>query len=309
MANKAELTPFTDDEVDEYLKRIRFTGSRTPTVDTLIELHQRHLMSIPFENLSLYGKEKIILSNDWLFKKLIQRKRGGFCFELNIMFSSLLHCFGFKLSTHAAQIFNHRTGNSNSGKSHMVIVVDIDGDQWLADVACGDNSVTPLRFKRFEQEPQEYETSNGIYRICKDGDMFSYEQKVRTIVDRDGHQVIANDLFTGVDYLGVQWAKQYRFDLTPQTMDHYQKWCVFHETQPSSPFQQGRLCTLAKPWGRITLSREKLVTTTYLGNNKVLKETKHLLGGEKEVVKELEDKFGIRKESCLYPPGSIYFRE
>lgn len=62
---------------------------------------------------------------------------------------------------------------------------------------------------------------------------------------------------------------------------------------------------MAKPWGRITLSGNKLTKSTYLGDNKIRKETKEL-GAEENVVNELEQQFGIRKESCLYPEGSMY---
>jgi len=64
---------------------------------------------------------------------------------------------------------------------------------------------------------------------------------------------------------------------------------------------------VAKPWGRETLSGSKLVTSKYLGDNKVKKETRQLVGGEEEVVEELEQKFGIRRDACFYPVGSMFY--
>jgi len=64
---------------------------------------------------------------------------------------------------------------------------------------------------------------------------------------------------------------------------------------------------LAILWGRVTLSGSKLATTTYLEDNKVKKETKELVGGEEEVVKELRQKFGIRRDTCFYPEESMFY--
>ena len=64
---------------------------------------------------------------------------------------------------------------------------------------------------------------------------------------------------------------------------------------------------MAMPWGRVTLTGSKVVTSTYLRDNKVRKETKEIQGGEEEIVKELEQKFGIRREACFYPEGSMFY--
>ena len=102
-----------------------------------------------------------------------------------------------------------------------------------------------------------------------------------------------------------EWSPRCRFELIPRETHDFHEMLLFHQTDPESPFTHDRLCTMAKPWGRITLSGNKLTKSTYLGDNKIRKETKEL-GGEENVVNELEQQFGIRKESCLYPEGSMY---
>ena len=77
----------------------------------------------------------------------------------------------------------------------------------------------------------------------------------------------------------------------------------YHQTNDKSPFTHDRICTVAKPWGRVTLSGHKIVITRFLEDNKVKKESRNVEGGEDEVVKELEEAFGIRKDSCFYPEG------
>lgn len=54
----------TENEVDEYLARIHYTGPREPTLEVLTELQRCHMLSVPFENLSVFGKEKIVLTKD-----------------------------------------------------------------------------------------------------------------------------------------------------------------------------------------------------------------------------------------------------
>lgn len=141
-----------------------------------------------------------------------------------------------------------------------------------------------------------------MYRIRKDGDRYFYEEKIKTMVDEFGNEEKAKVNVTTDN----EWSPRCRFELIPRETHDFHEMLLFHQTGPESPFTHDRLCTMAKPWGRITLSGNKLTKSTYLGDNKIRKETKELLGGEENVVNELEQQFGIRKESCLYPEGSMY---
>ena len=293
-----ESEHLSPDEAVEYLARIHYTGPIEPTVKALSELQRCHILSVPFENLSVFGKEKIVLSKDWLFDKIVRRHRGGFCFELNTMFSFLLDYFGFKHKKHASMVFNPKTGLVGPPFDHMILAISIGDGLWLSDVGFGDAFLTPLRFSDFP-DPQEQE--NGIYGIRKDGDEFVYEEKVKIIVDEER----AKEAFT-TDPEKL-WAPRYKFDLIPRTVGDFHEMLLYHQTDTRATFTHGRICTMAMPWGRTTLSGSKVVTSTYLGDNKVRKETKELLDGEEEIVKELEHNFGIRREACFYPEGSMFY--
>ena len=117
----------TKEEAEEYFTRINYTGSKEPTVEVLTELHRCHILYVPFENLSVYGKEKIELSKEWLFEKIARRHRGGFCFELNKMFSFLLNYLGFEYTTLAASVFRRKTGVQSPPLSHLVLMVKARG--------------------------------------------------------------------------------------------------------------------------------------------------------------------------------------
>ena len=294
-----EPDSLTPAEVQEYLARIHYSGPIEPTIDALSELHRCHMLSVPFENLSVFGKEEIFLSKDWLFDKIIRRHRGGFCYELNTLFSLLLNSFGFKHEKHAGMVFCQKTGRIVP-PSHLILTVNISDSTWLGDVSFGDSYITPLRFSG-SADPQEQQS--GVYRIRRDGDDYFVEEKIKIIVDNSGREELAKETFT----TDAEWAPRYQFDVIPRTTKDFHERLLYHQRSPESPFTHGRICTMAMPWGRVTLVGSKVITSTYLGDNKVRKETKELPDGEEEIVKELEQKFGIRREACFYPEGSMFY--
>ena len=88
--------------IDAYLERINYNGSREVNAETLRALQVAHLMSVPFENLSIHSGEPIVLNEDALFTKIVEKKRGGFCYECNGMFAVLLRALGFEVAMLAA---------------------------------------------------------------------------------------------------------------------------------------------------------------------------------------------------------------
>ena len=75
---------------DAYLKRINYQGALAPTAETLRALQLAHLRRVPFENLSIHAGEPIVLQEEALFTKIVERRRGGFCYEVNGLFAALL---------------------------------------------------------------------------------------------------------------------------------------------------------------------------------------------------------------------------
>src|SRR5437667_12704114 len=91
-------------DIDRYLQRIKHCGSRTPTARTLRELQLAHLLAVPFENLSIHSGQPIVLHDDALFGKIVVRRRGGFCYELNGLFAALLRVLGLKVDMLSAGV-------------------------------------------------------------------------------------------------------------------------------------------------------------------------------------------------------------
>src|SRR6187397_3354830 len=91
-------------DFQSYLQRINYRGEQTPTAATLRELHRAHLLTVPFENLDIHLGRPIVLEQGALFDKIVRRRRGGFCYELNGLFAALLYKLGFDVTMLSAGV-------------------------------------------------------------------------------------------------------------------------------------------------------------------------------------------------------------
>ena len=219
--------------VDAYLKRMGYAGPLKPNSNLLRDLHRAHLFAVPFENLDIAFGRKIICDEDAFLRKIIERHRGGFCYELNGAFAALLRSLGFQVSLLSARV-PREDGSLSPEFDHLTLRVDLE-EPWLADVGFGDCFLEPLRFAIGFEQPQGGRT----YRIVEEKGLLHVE---RTEPDD-------------------RWKRQYSFTLTPRRLDEFAAMCHYHQTSPESPFTRKKLCTLATADGRITLSDRKLIIT------------------------------------------------
>jgi N-hydroxyarylamine O-acetyltransferase len=216
-----------------YLERIHYHDSLTPTAETLRKLQLAHLHTVPFENLSIHIGEPIVLDDEALFAKIVRRRRGGFCYELNGLFAALLSALGFHVIKLSAAVARDET-SYGPAFDHMTLLVALE-ERWLVDVGFGDSFLEPLRLDSREIQVQ----ADRAYRIEKDDTYLRMSQR-----DSDG-----------------VWSNQYRFTPTPHQYADYAAMCHYHQTSPESHFTQRRVCSRATPEGRITLSGMRLITT------------------------------------------------
>ena len=121
--------------IHSYLERIKYEDVPTPTIEVLSKLQVLHVMNVPFENLDIQNKIKINLDN--LFDKIVTRKRGGFCYELNGLFYKLLKQIGFAVKMVSARVYNADTKNYSPEFDHMALIVSIKEDDYLVNVGFG----------------------------------------------------------------------------------------------------------------------------------------------------------------------------
>ena len=123
-------------DIDAYLERIGISEARRPSSDYLDELIYAHQRSVPFDNLDVYEKHLApSLGIEDLFDKIVVRKRGGYCFELNAAFGALLKGLGFDLRPCMARVLIRPVPHPLI--SHRANIVSIGAARFLADVGFG----------------------------------------------------------------------------------------------------------------------------------------------------------------------------
>src|SRR5581483_2338912 len=132
-------------DVQGYLQRIAYDGPLQPSVASLRKLHRQHLFSVPFENLDIPLGTAIELDLESLYEKIVLRRRGGFCYELNGLFGALLIELGFRVQMLSGRV-RREDGGFGPEFDHMLLKVELD-DPWLMDVGFGDSFVDPIVFR------------------------------------------------------------------------------------------------------------------------------------------------------------------
>ncbi len=212
-----------------YLDRIGVTERPGVDADGLHRLHVAHLRSVPFENLDIHLGVPIVLEEDALVEKVAMRRRGGFCYELNGAFATLLTSLGFDTTLLEARVVDEH-GEPGIAFDHLCLRVDLD-QPYLADVGFGDNFLEPLML------------APGIEQTDPSGAF--------TIVEHDdGWRDLRRDGRT-----------QYRFSLEPRLLGDFATACRYHQTSPDSHFTHAPVCTLPTLSGRVTISGSTLIET------------------------------------------------
>jgi N-hydroxyarylamine O-acetyltransferase len=252
-------------DVQAYLQRIDYQGSLTLDIDLLRSLHRAHLFTVPFENLDIPLRREFVCDEGRILRKIVNEKRGGFCYELNGAFGALLRALGFRVTLLSCRVAR-QDGSYGPEFDHLALRVDLD-EPWLADVGFGDCFPEPLRLgSRLEQEQ-----TGRVYRLTS---------RMTSTASADavfGLEVMAEG----------RWKKEYAFTLQPRELSDFAGMCHYHQTSPESHFTRQRICSLATPEGRITLSDEKLIETREGSRQE------KLLSGDREWRSTRDDLFGV----------------
>jgi N-hydroxyarylamine O-acetyltransferase len=216
-----------------YLRRISYSGPLRPSAEVLCELHRAHMFTVPFENLDIAVGKRITCNEEAILRKIIEQRRGGFCYELNAAFAALLREFDFKVTLLSCRVARD-DGKVAPEFDHLALKVDLN-EPWLADVGYGDSFVEPLRLTADIEQPQ----GTRKFRLTNE----------------------AGSLCMEMAESGADWKRQYIFDLIPRQLEDFAGMCQYHQTSPESPFTQKRVCSRATPEGRITLAGSRLIIT------------------------------------------------
>ena len=129
-------------DLDAYVARIGYAGPRTPTVDTLNDVLSAHVQSVPFENLDVLLGRRISLEPAAIQRKIIEERRGGYCFEQNGLLLLVLTQLGFAVTPLSARVRYQRPRDYTPPRTHLFVRVELEGCSWLVDVGVGGLSLT-----------------------------------------------------------------------------------------------------------------------------------------------------------------------
>jgi N-hydroxyarylamine O-acetyltransferase len=254
-------------DLPAYARRIEYTGAWAPTLETLRQVHLAHATHIPFENLDILLGRPIRLDLESVSAKLIHGQRGGYCFEQNALFAAVLESIGFRVTRLAARV---RMGATEiRPRSHMLLAVELAGENWLADVGFGGEGLLyPVRILHDEVTRH----FGWQYRVMIDG----------------GVHVLQSLRPAG-------WFDLYAFTREPQQPVDYEVSNHFTSTHPRSPFVQSLVAQRAGVEARWTLLNRQLTEQKPDGS------TETTLPDDDALLEVLADRFGLR-----FPAGTRF---
>ncbi|MEV0128689.1 arylamine N-acetyltransferase [Dactylosporangium sp. NPDC050688] len=249
--------------VDAYLDRIGVPRPAAADLAALRALQRAHLATVPFENLSVQLGEPIVLEPAALVAKVVDRRRGGFCYELNGAFAALLTALGYDVTLHSCRVWTGR--RFGVPLDHMAVRVRLPDAPYLVDVGFGKFAHHPLRLDVTDPQPDP----GGVYEVLPDGPDLA--------VRGDG----------GWEYL---------LDQRPYELLDFEPLCWWHRTSPASHFTRKLTCSILAGDGRFTVSGRTLITTTGAGR------TERVLD-DAEFLAVYRDTFGITLDAVPAAAG------
>jgi N-hydroxyarylamine O-acetyltransferase len=273
---------------DSYLDRIGLDpdATRDPDFESLARLQRAHVTSVPFETLSITGDpfgtevverddevgepdaEGVVLTLPHLYEKIVERERGGFCFELNGLFGWFLEDLGFEADRIAAGMLGD-DGDPRPPANHHTHLVSLDRT-YVVDVGTG---TPPIRRPIPLDGSEVTDAAEVEWRVVEsDRPDAEYLTQYREPTDEE-------------------WTDRYVFDATPRKLSYFEATCDYLATAPESTFTGDPVVSMATEGGHKKLSRGTL-TRSERGDETELEVD------DEEWHDVLESKFGLRFRSA-----------
>ncbi len=227
-------------DIERCLQRLDYGGPRDPSLQALRSLQLAFLLHVPFENLDIVLGREIVLSSQAVFEKIVDRKRGGVCYELNILFFDLLTALGFEADYVSARMV--KKAGIGPEFDHMVLIVKLEYD-YLVDVGHGHFCREPLRI---------------------DGKSTSSAEGYEYRVDRYG-----KDYALYSRYKDVPWSPRFIFSRLPRCPADFEAMNRFHQASPESPFTKRRLVARATDDGHLSAIDRSVIIMSQKGKKRI----------------------------------------
>ncbi|OWJ57882.1 arylamine N-acetyltransferase family protein [Paraburkholderia caledonica] len=253
-------------DLDNYFERIGYTGPRTPTLEVLKAIHRLHPRAIPFENLNPLTRRAVKLDLESVEKKLVDDRRGGYCFEQNALLANVLVELGFQVTPLIGRVLWGREPDAVPPRTHMVLRIDVDNEAWIADVGFGSVTLTsPVRLTPGLAQ----RTDLGIFRLA---------------------DASHDALYLEVQARDQTWSRVYRFDLHPVEWIDYETSNWYTSTSPEAIFANNLIVCRVLDDTRLALLNDQL--NERAADGCIVREQR--LASADELAACLHDRFGLK---------------
>lgn len=221
-------------QLETYLQRIAYQGTQEPTLRVLNALQEAHLNAIPYENLNIHLRRKLPLGLSQAYQKIVLEQRGGWCFEMNTLFAWALQEIGFQVQILSSGVL--RPNGQTPDGDHMILLVTLEGENYLADVGFGDGSVPVLPLRE-----GTYPTGFLEYRMSQTYPYWTMHNPVQSNT------------------------AGFIFSLEPRELNYFTQRCTDLQTNPESGFVRTTVCQRATREALYTLRGAVLTTLSATG--------------------------------------------
>ncbi|HML36283.1 MAG TPA: arylamine N-acetyltransferase [Bacillota bacterium] len=217
--------------VQGYLDRIGYSGPLDGSAETLAALQEAHVLTVPYENLDIFNGKYLSIDIPDVYEKVVVKKRGGYCFELNGLFAWLLRELKYDVTEYYGRFLLGEPMDIPM-RRHRISRVQVEGEVYICDVGVGIQAPRrPLLFKEGLEQQQDGET----YRLVRD-------PVLGWIVQFDH---------------GGRWDNIYSFTEDVQYPIDFEMpnhWCLTH---PDSIFKNYAMAYIRTPDGRKTIAESE----------------------------------------------------
>jgi N-hydroxyarylamine O-acetyltransferase len=223
--------------IKAYLHRIGYTGSRSPTLQTLNAVLEAHLNAIPYENLDIHFGRRLKLDPERAYQKIVLEGRGGWCYEMNTLLGWALEVLGFEVAFLSSGVLRPQ-GTTPDG-DHMLLRVTLENGAYIADAGFGDGAIHALPLRT-----GTYRTGFLAYGVERDGDAWTMRNPPTSNT------------------------AGFRFFNDPRALPFYAARCHALQTSPESGFVRTTVCQRITRDALYTLRGAVLTTLTATGSTK-----------------------------------------
>jgi N-hydroxyarylamine O-acetyltransferase len=249
-------------DLEAYFGRLGYGGPASPDLPTLQAIARAHPAAIPFENLNPLLRRPVPLDSASLQQKLVRSRRGGWCFEHNLLLGTALRAVGYAVSGLAARVMWNAPAGFAAPRGHMVLYVDLGGQPYIVDAGFGGLTLTgPLRL----EAGVEQDTPHEPCRLERAAGDFVLEARI-----------------------GGGWKPLYRFDLQRQALADYEVTNWYLSTHPRSHFLATLMAARAQADRRYALRNTELAVHHRDGYTE-----RRVLASGAEIRETLDTLFGI----------------